>query len=428
MTKKHFKGAFAATFISGMLIAMASCSDYEEQANDAAPPTETEAHRISAEQAIQNALDFVGQYGTTTRTDVGGLIVSDVKAISVNKGDTRSISNDEINLDSLFYVVNFDNDRGFVLAASDDRETPVYAYVEDGKFEDDDTPNNGYDAFVNSLIEAETIRRIDDRKRLTIEDDPYNGGGSNSSNSSNMKPDKFEVMLPLLNTEWGQEDYKPWCPGPYTGCVPTAIAQICSYLRYPENISWTTDKGFTWTYSLDWDGIIQACWSGSGNIYDPDLKKQVAHLMCYWGAMFNAKYESDGTSVDGEYAINKMRELGYNATERVDYNATNVMNDLKKGNRIVFMEGSGRYYHIWFFKRKYVDGHAWVVDGYIHSINNNQEALYLHCNWGWKGRRNGYFLSNALNAEELPYYDNNANPMTRSENFRYKLKTSTICK
>ena len=427
MTKKHFKGAFAATFISGMLIAMASCSDYEEQANDAAPPTETEAHRISAEQAIQNALDFVGQYGTTTRTDVGGLIVSDVKAISVNKGDTRSISNDEINLDSLFYVVNFDNDRGFVLAASDDRETPVYAYVEDGKFEDDDTPNNGYDAFVNSLIEAETIRRIDDRKRLTIEDDPYYGGGSNSSNSSNKKPDKFEVMLPLLNTKWGQKDYTLWCPGSYTGCTPTAIAQICSFLRYPEYISWI-DNGFNMHCSLDWDGIIRACWSGGGNVYDSDLKDQVAHLMRYWGVMFNAKYESGGTNVEANYAINKLRELGYNATELTAYDATNVMNDLKKGNRIVYMAGCGRYYHIWFFKRKYVDGHAWVVDGYIHSIKNNQEALYLHCNWGKRGDRNGYFLSSALNAEEPPYYTDYADPITRSENYRYKLSTSTICK
>ena len=92
------------------------------------------------------------------------------------------------------------------------------------------------------------------------------------------------------------------------------------------------------------------------------------------------------------------------------------------------MRGNARYYHVGFVFRKYVDGHAWVVDGYIDSVKNNKESFYIHCNWGWRGDCNGYFLHDILNAEEIPYYDDNANVLTRSNNYRYKLKTSSISK
>lgn len=49
----------------------------------------------------------------------------------------------------------------------------------------------------------------------------------------------------------------------------------------------------------------------------------------------------------------------------------------------------------------------------------------IHCNWGWGGDRNGYFLENGFNAEQNPPYKDDGTA-TRSENYRYKLKTATI--
>lgn len=117
-------------------------------------------------------------------------------------------------------------------------------------------------------------------------------------------------------------------------------------------------------------------------------------------------------------------QLAYQA----DYNIDNVIKDLKCGNKIILMRGHGRYYHVAFVVRKYVDGHAWVVDGYIDQVKNNKESKYVHCNWGWGGNENGYFLSNALNAEESPIYNDDVTSSTRSSNFRYKLKTATFTK
>lgn len=52
-----------------------------------------------------------------------------------------------------------------------------------------------------------------------------------------------------------------------------------------------------------------------------------------------------------------------------------------------------------------------------------------HCNWGWKNKNeNGYFLSDVLNAEESPVFNDNAETTRASHNYRYKLKTATFTK
>lgn len=415
---------------------MSSCSNYDELeaevANNATPAT----HRLTAEQAQQNALDFVNKLGMTTRSNGKFLTVSEVKAIGVGNSITRS-ENDSLDLDSLFYVVNFNDDNGFVIASSDDRETPVFAYIEDGNYSEEDTLNNGYKAFMYSLIEKELSIR---QGKELDEENPNDSSLMSTITTRNIKPideddphnapyiseNKYEVMLPLLKTKWNQgKPYNTYCSNCPTGCVVTAISQICSFLKSPNNVTWS-HNGIGNRCNIDWDKILKEC-SYYGYPISYDTQDQVANLMRFWGITFDADYSSGGTSVDSEDAIDKFRWYGYDATGLTDYNASNVMKDLKSGNKIIFMRGNGRYYHVGFVFRKYVDGHAWVVDGYIYQLISKKESIYVHCNWGWGGDKNGYFLSNVLNADEKPaIYDDEVT--TRSRNYRYKLKTSTISK
>lgn len=39
-----------------------------------------------------------------------------------------------VNLDSLFYIINFKDNKGFAIASSDDREVPIFALVEEGNY------------------------------------------------------------------------------------------------------------------------------------------------------------------------------------------------------------------------------------------------------------------------------------------------------
>lgn len=420
--KRTTRNAFVSVFICSALFTVYSCTEYNDSVNEVNKFSKLEFHRITAKQAKENALNFVENFANSTRAAKRPLTVSEVKAISKSTGKTRS-SESSINLDTLFYVVNFDDNQGFVIAASDDRETPVFAYVEEGNYEEE-TSNNGYEAFMDALIDYEINAQTLPELPHDIDRSPLDTGGQGVDNPH---PDKFEVMYPLLKTKWDQTMFNTYCPGVYTGCVVTAISQICSYLKNPINISWAYN-GYGNQCTMEWDRIVNESVLGFGYLNSPDLCSQVSNLMRFWGLAFDAEYEDGGTGVDSDKAISKMQELGFNATDLSDYDAKNVMNDLKKGNRIIFMRGNARYYHVGFIFRKYVDGHAWAVDGYIHSVKNNKESVYIHCNWGWGGSQNGYFLSDVLNAEEGPVYSDNANLITRSSNYQYRLKTSTICK
>lgn len=409
------KKVFFMMSLALMAIFVISCTNDNlmEDVNDIR--VESPSHRLTAEQAGQNALDFVKKFKTETRAGRTDLKISEIKAIGNNNEVTRS--NGSVCFDSLFYVVNFADNQGFVIAAADDRDETIFAYVEEGNYEEE-TTNNGFDEFMDALCSLQTsrgIQRFDTQEEFMVIDP--NEGDANRFYL-------FEVMSPLLVTKWGQWTYNTYCPqNTPTGCVPTAISQICSFLNEPDTIRWS--QNFESGQSrIDWDRIVNECSSFSwGNVYSADLRNQIAHLMRFWGVVFSAKYNSNGTSVNSKTAISKIRDYGINATNLTNYNVENVMNDLKKSNRIVYMHG-----------RDEADdsGHAWVVDGYIHEIRNGRGYIYIHCNWGWGGRNNGYFLGSVLNAGEGPVYNDDGQKTRSSQeptyNYTNNLKYSTISK
>ena len=422
-----------------MTIVIASCSN-ENLFNGVNPVKKSSVHKITPEQAQQNALEFVNKVNTT-RGYANYVKVSEVKAISANKSLTRSVS-DSINLDTLFYVVNFENDNGFIIASSDDRETPVFAYIEEGNYEEtedsivgdtmyitDSTYNAGYEAYMCALQEIEVNNRVlhhknpeDDELYDGVVPGPITGDGITADNNV------FHVMSPLLKTKWGQIKYMDYCPGNYTGCVVTAVSQICSYIEVPNSLSFN-DNGAYYSCTMDWNRINNECENiYYGNVGSPDLSDQISKMMRFWGIVFDAEYKPNGTSVNSDYAISQLQYYGINATSLSDYNGTDVINQLRKGNRIIYMRGDGRYYHVWVIFRKYVDGHAWVVDGYIRSIKGWDVKYYLHCNWGWDGNKNGYFLRDIFDTEEGPAYYDDGTPTRSYSNYQYNLKTSVICK
>ncbi len=415
-----------------VLLGLMSCSNDAEEA-----PVSSifPSHRISVTQAKENVLDFVSHVNARTRTSFKNIKIADVHAVSLSGKATRSTGS-SVSLDTLFYVVNFEDSCGFAIAASDDREQSVYALAEEGNYSynEEDTTNNGFLAFVSALIEQIVYNRSNLDGAVSPPFDPstpaIGGPGDNDYYTGFLSlPDKFEVMPPLLVTKWHQEKpYNLYCKGYLTGCVATAISQISSFLEEPTHISYSYDNGEHGEATLDWNLINAECKFSGGHPINPAAIEQVARLMRYWGITIDADYETEGTGADTGFAVDKMQEKGFAATDLQPYNIDNVISDLGKGNNIILMRGNARYYHVGLVFRKYVDGHAWVVDGYIDKVKNRVPSKYIHCNWGWGIGRNGYYLSDVLNAEEQPVYNDDATPTTRSENFRYRLKTSTITK
>lgn len=397
----------AAIFLAAF--GFTSCNQEDLSSNTA---QEQASNKYSAQEAAANVLEFINNMNSKgTRAFNQDISIANIKPFSI---ENKTRASEGANTDTLFYIVNFNDSCGFAIASADKEDAPVLALIEHGNYNGTESLNPGFDAFMNTLIETHIAQ-------VPCIEGKWGGGPSIS------RPDKFEVMAPLLKTKWGQRrPYNDYCPGP-TGCVITAASQICSFLEKPNNIRYQYNSEFG-EATINWTKVNQEC-AIDGQLLSAETKEQIARLMRFWGINFNAEYSSNSTSADTGDAVDKMRDnFGFNVTGLSDYNIDNVIKDLKSGHKIIIMRGNARYYHVAFVVRKYVDGHAWVVDGYIDQVKNKQENKYIHCNWGWDGSHNGYFLSDVLNAEQDPAFNDNDVTSTRSSNFRYRLKTATFTK
>lgn len=405
------------------LFLLISCSQEEHDISEVKPTTN---YRITLEEAKINAIAFAKNAVLNTRGNVNSQFeICTAYPVTKKKVMTRGTS--QLGYDTLYYVINFENNQGFIIASADKRQSDILAYVENGNYEETDTSNVMFMDYMAALENEFERRSLVPEDNGLQKHDPYIDGNRGSDRYS------YEKVLPRLTTTWGQySPYNMFCPGREkgyaTGCVATAITQICSFLEQPTSTSYPGPNGEVY-FDLNWPEILQEIKDNKGIVkYNTPSGISVAHLMRFWGHHFHSKYGVT-TSANGKDAINRVRKLGLNSTKLMDYNETKIVDALRKPNHIIFMGGYPRYYHVAFVIRKYVDGHAWVVDGFIRRQNGGSVNLYLHCNWGWGGKSNGYFLSSYLNvADPNAEYDNPNWRKYDNINYQYKREMAILWK
>ncbi len=373
---------------------------------------------ISEEQASQYALDFVNKINKETRSSDSPFRVESVKVIGEGKKDTR-LGNTERH-DSLFYIVDFADNKGFAIVSTAKDDTHVYGYVEEGNYDENDTINSGFRDFMSSIIEG--------RKKgvQKVSGNLVDNGAKAISFPVEEQESGMEFMRPLLKTKWSGYTHNGLCPefvyrgsddiGHYNaGSAPVAISQICSFLKYPEEVSYIDEKGNAVSCKIDWsrsDGVLDK---------SSDLYLQMCHLVRYWGYQFDVCYGSDiagGDSYARKNVISTMRELNYRISVYDDIDVNQIIADLKTGNKIVYVQGN-------YFPDPYKPPYAWVIDGYIKEYEEGNVKKYLHCNWGKEEACNGYFLFGyTVNDRELVYTDDRRK-ITRTEYYNFKVCTFT---
>ena len=119
-------------------------------------------------------------------------------------------------------------------------------------------------------------------------------------------------------------------------------------------------------------------------------------------------------------AMKFFREQGYNSLDHPGWNTERenlVLTHLRAG-RPVLMSAVCNV----------VGGHTWVFDGFkytdltinVAGFNMTFSALLLHCNWGWGGASNGYFISGLFdesNRIDLDDVDSGATSSGHQHNF-----------
>ena len=279
-------------------------------------------------------------------------------------------------------------DGGFVLVAADDAARPILGYSATGAMDTANMPPalqewlKGYQKEIDILREAKGF--------------PPHAEWYALEQGITPKDTVWEGVEPMLTTFWDQGyPYNGYCPGgSVTGCAATAQAQVMNYWKYPAfgqgSHSYThvlygvqqADFGHT---LYDWENMPVEATASSPMVE----KEAVALLMYHCGVSLEMDYSRDGSGAAGlagmsGYASidNSLKDyFGYSNQMRIvhkDFGYGNaewrdmIIADLDLGHPIVYTGAAEE------------GGHGFVCDGY-------DSRGYMHFNFGWSGRGDGYF-------------------------------------
>lgn len=302
----------------------------------------------------------------------------------------RVISKETTTDNEPFYAFNIGFNEGFVIVSGDDCAPMILGYADKGSFDWNEMPDNMAEWFeLNAAFIAQNSRSGVVKAKKTMPGTP--------------------VVEPLLdNIKWGQDEpYNMFCPtyteggvtkNYYVGCVATAATQIMYYHKYPEHgtgsktynmkgQTLTADFGAT-TYR--WDLMVPDYRSVNTT---QEQNEAVATLAYHFGVSVEMVYEKNGSGASSVYVPIALRDYFNYSNDVVmvkrDYlNSSEWMDVIKKEldfGRPVYYGGTSE---------DGLSGHAFVCDGY-------DDAGFVHINWGWYGKSNGYFLVNHLDPDYL---------------------------
>ena len=298
------------------------------------------------------------------------------------------------------YVFNNEAGEGFVIVSGSDQTTAsVLGYSDKGHFDIKEAPENL--KFLLAMYEEQIIA-------VRSKGTEANRRAPSSDELGNV------VVEPLLKTTWNQA-------GPYnkyltmedaaTGCVPTAMAQVMAYWKYPKQGHGShayNDSGNSYYANFsssvyDWDNMLNGY---AGVDYSEAQANAVARLMADCGISIEAHYGGlFGTSASTYYVpIALVKYFGYSMNYKYlaswDYE-TQEWEDMMRAEldakRPFLYSGTPRsdeYYP--------PVGHTFVCDGYT-------DNGYFHFNLGWEGQGNGWYKTSSITMypDELWDFTNN---------------------
>ncbi len=304
--------------------------------------------------------------------------------------------------DTTLYIVNFPDSSGYAILSADERISDEVLVVADqgnlsleefynAEFNGTETSQCG---FANNLIKEYTLETLipapgfePPAEGLTVTYGPW------SINSS---------RYALVPVTWGQgspfNDECELCSvcghNKLAGCVAIAIAQI---LAANQNVWYLDGIMINWNTMTD----NPQCPSSQED------KDKIAHIVRYIGERCNMQYYGcDERPSHGSYAYSSAAADFFdslNVYANVDlqgsYDQYAILRMLEN-NKPVYISASDDV----------LGGHAWVIDGYLGQVRTKYYMYYssvfseelegrylMHCNFGWSGGSNGYYVSDIFN-------------------------------
>ena len=396
------------------------------------------ARGVDQEEALEIAERFFAKRSTTTESSSAQVVRSDAKTDEMRVAYTSLRDNGEAAL----YVINYDG-VGFVLVSGDDNTSyPVLGWSDNGSFDYESAPiqlkdmleayshsnpqrKSTAEASAQGLIEmadGSFAKLVTDGERQTLITVPSMPSLQRRTLLRKVESEPNVVVEPLLKITWNQtgkyakyiDPHFDSYAGTAAGCVPTAMAQVIGFWKYPAR-----GRGFHTSYFVDApDGIdvvelqrqyIEGNREPLTNYYHQYARKNYVNFgesFYHWDAMGNAEPETEeeidnvakllydchvscdpvrlpdgrGTGSTNYTAIESMvKYFGYSPDYQIIWcggNEDRMREELDAGRPFLMDGGPSPGF--------YNDAHAFVCDGYA-------EDGYFHFNFGWSGSGNGFY-------------------------------------
>ena len=410
----------------------------------------TSEYAISEEEALARLDSFMAQFeGATRSTSRRVRSISHVSYEDVHVG-TRS--SEELDIENLLYIVEFEDGQGSAIIGADERVEPVYAVLDETVLTIEDF-NNAANGTNTNDIRTFTAGMIAETANLDF------GSGTTRAFTPILPPgfqtDSYvdiisyvdkNYIAPYLTTQWHQDspfnDRFPVADEGYiystngkfvAGCTTIALAQVLNYHAYPSNIvlngrshSWDNIGQFTFNVYIADDYLLDCM---SRFIYDLAIELDV-------------ECQSNGTTAGFGDVQRVMIQQGYRNISYGTPSQSTIRTMLVNSKPVLF---SGFMVDDPTTDENEYSGHSWVMDGWktIETITtrvtynawgveksrevvNRYETDYVHCNMGYDGDANGYYTFNIFNLSSIkpegkyePNYGDNQNTVnaTYTTNF-----------
>ncbi|MCL1937395.1 MAG: C10 family peptidase [Candidatus Azobacteroides sp.] len=325
--------------------------------------------------------------------------------------------------DTLLYIVNYQDNKGWLVISGDKRTSNILAYSDEGSF-DLKAANPGVGIWTDDLAEqiyalkcrtTAASDTLSENYILWKKIEEYEAYQVNSQSQLRIaalekSPDPTSLVTPaanangpywelydmtvtislatkgpLLAAKWGQWD--PWntcvpainsystkkCP---TGCVAVAGAQMLYYLHYKLGVPASMySAGYCTGYSVGsgnknyafgFSNATTTTWDLMAKSKNGTSTDRVAILMGYIGMQIGMDYSKDASGAKSEDLVGFFSNQGIKCNY-TDYNSSSVMTSLTNNMPVIMRADAKRNSHgilgidLWY---TYEGGHSWVVDGY----------------------------------------------------------------
>ena len=366
-----------------------------------------------------------------------------IEAISVCGGNSITRSNGYSLSDTVAYVVNFADNQGFAVLGARYSLEPLYALTEKGTLDAKKLNSAMINAYRRN-INNEPINTLTNnwgRNNEVSIDYIYDLLAESMVVTPRIKVDKTYIygewepisyVGPLVEVKWNQGypfnmkmDYVTW--NGYTaqmsvGCTVIAAAQMMSSNRHPMSA-----PGDSATYP--WNNLkLVSNYLNMKNYfpYYPDALPlpekseyvdQLADVLHHIGKCFNVFFHEGGTGATIEDVLAGLKSL-----DPVYYKDAKWVTIKDNMDKIYKLLNASKPVYIRGSNMGNSSGHAWIIDGYLNcerdvvitetsgynppvTYTRREQGTMLHCNWGWQGTGDGYFLPGIFNVSKREFVD-----------------------